>query len=188
VGNLLDMSRLEAGMLKPRCEWHILDELVEGAIRRVEVLLARRPLHVRLAQALPPIYVDGVQIQQVLVNLLDNAIKFSPSESPIQITASLVTETLEVRVSNTGDGIPSDELNRIFDRFYRAKPGRSSGAPGTGLGLAICKGIVEAHGGHIMAQSIPGGETTILFRLPLTTSVPARDGMASAHHLVQKAL
>jgi two-component system sensor histidine kinase KdpD len=188
VGNLLDMSRLEAGMLKPRCEWHILDELVEGAIRRVEVLLARRPLHVRLAQALPPIYVDGVQIQQVLVNLLDNAIKFSPSESPIQITASLVTETLEVRVSNAGDGIASDELNRIFDRFYRAQPGRSSGAPGTGLGLAICKGIVEAHGGHIMAQSIPGGETTILFRLPLTTSVPARDGMASAHHLVQKAL
>ena len=64
VGNLLDMSRLEAGMLKPRCEWHILDELVEGAIRRVEVLLARRPLHVRLAQAIPPIYVDGVQISR----------------------------------------------------------------------------------------------------------------------------
>ena len=188
VGNLLDMSRLEAGMLKPRCEWHILDELVEGAIRRVEVLLARRPLHVRLAQAIPPIYVDGVQIQQVLVNLLDNAIKFSPPESPIQITASLVAETLEVRVSNTGDGIPSDELNRIFDRFYRAQPGRMSGAPGTGLGLAICKGIVEAHGGYIMAQSIPGGETTILFRLPMTTAVPARDGMTSEHHMVQKAL
>jgi two-component system sensor histidine kinase KdpD len=187
VGNLLDMSRLEAGMLMPRCEWHILDELVEGAIRRVEVLLARRPLHVRLAQALPPIYVDGVQIQQVLVNLLDNAIKFSPPESPIQITASLVAETLEVRVSNTGEGIPSDELNRIFDRFYRVQPGRSSGAPGAGLGLAICKGIVEAHGGHIMAQSVPGGETTILFRLPLTTSVPARDGVASEPHLVQKA-
>lgn len=187
VGNLLDMSRLEAGMLMPRREWHVLDELVEGAIRQVEVLLARRPLHVRLAQDLPPIYVDGVQIQQVLVNLLDNAIKFSPPESPIQITASLMGETLEVRVSNTGAGIPFDELNRIFDRFYRVQPGRSSGAPGAGLGLAICKGIVEAHGGHIMAQSVPGGETTFLFRLPLTTSTPARDGVASESHSVQKA-
>ena len=187
VENLLDMSRLEAGMLKPHCEWHVLDELVEGAIRRVEVLLARRPLHVRLAQGLPPIYVDGVQIQQVFVNLLDNAIKFSPPESPIQITASLAAETLEVRVSNTGDGIPSDELNRIFDRFYRVQSGRSYGTPGAGLGLAICKGIVEAHGGHMMAQSVPGGETTILFRLPLTTSMPPREGVASESHLVEKA-
>lgn len=187
VENLLDMSRLEAGMLMPRCEWHILDELVEGAIRRVEVLLARRPLHVLLAPDLPPIYVDGVQIQQVLVNLLDNALKFSPPESPIQITASLVAEALEVRVSNTGDGIPSDELNRIFDRFYRVQPGRSSGAPGAGLGLAICRGIVEAHGGHIMAQSVSGEETTFLFRLPLTTSIPTRDGVASEPHSVQKA-
>ena len=174
-------------MLKPHCEWHVLDELVEGAIRRVEVLLARRPLRVRLAQGLPPIYVDGVQIQQVFVNLLDNAIKFSPPESPIKITASLAAETLEVRVSNTGDGIPSDELNRIFDRFYRVQSGRSYRTPGAGLGLAICKGIVEAHGGHMMAQSVPGGETTILFRLPLTTSIPPREGVASESHLVEKA-
>ena len=187
VENLLDMSRLEAGMLMPRCEWNVLDELVEGAIRRVEVLLAGRALHVRLAQGLPPIYVDGVQIQQVLVNLLDNAIKFSPPGSPIQITASLVEETLEVRVSNTGDGIPSDELDRIFDRFYRVQSGRSSGTPGAGLGLAICKGIVEAHGGHMMAQSVPNEDTTILFRLPLKTSIPARDGVASESHLVEKA-
>ncbi len=187
VGNLLDMSRLEAGMLMPHCEWHVLDELVEGAIRRVEVLLAGRSLHVRLAQGLPPIHVDGVQIQQVLVNLLDNAIKFSPPDSPIQITASLKAETLEVRVSNTGAGIPSDELDRIFDRFYRVQSGRSSGAPGAGLGLAICKGIVEAHGGHMMALSVPGEDTTILFRLPLKTSIPARDGVVSDSHLVEKA-
>lgn len=187
VENLLDMSRLEAGTLMPHCEWHVLDELVEGAIRRVEVLLARRPLRVRLAQGLPPIYVDGVQIQQVFVNLLDNAIKFSPPESPIQIAASLAAEALEVRVSNTGDGIPSDELNRIFDRFYRVQSGRSYRTPGAGLGLAICKGIVEAHGGHMMAQSVPGGETTILFRLPLKTSIPHREGVASESQLAEKA-
>ncbi len=187
VENLLDMSRLEAGTLMPHCEWHVLDELVEGAIRRVEVLLARRPLRVRLAQGLPPIYVDGVQIQQVFVNLLDNAIKFSPPESPIQIAASLAAEALEVRVSNTGDGIPSDELNRIFDRFYRVQSGRSYRTPGAGLGLAICKGIVEAHGGHMMAQSVPGGETTILFRSPLKTSIPHREGVASESQLAEKA-
>jgi two-component system sensor histidine kinase KdpD len=169
VGNLLDMSRLDAGTLTPRREWHVLDELVEGAIRRLEVWLADRDLEVHLTQNLPPIYVDGLQVQQVLVNLLDNAIKFSPPGSPIQLTAALIGESLEVRVSNTGEGIPADELDRIFDRFYRVQSGRSSNSPGTGLGLAICKGIVEAHGGSILAQSVAGQKTTVLFRIPLTT-------------------
>jgi len=167
VGNLLDMSRLEAGTLKPHREWHVVEELVEGAIRRVEVLLTSRPLQVELATSLPPIYVDGLQIQQVLINLLDNAIKFSAPASPIRLSASLAADHLEVSVSNTGDGVPPGELDRIFDRFYRARSGRSSGPPGTGLGLAICKGIIEAHGGRIMARSVPGQETTFLFSLPL---------------------
>jgi two-component system sensor histidine kinase KdpD len=187
VGNLLDMSRLEAGTLTPRREWHVLDELVEGAIRRVEPLLAGRPLHVLLDPTLPPVSVDGVQLQQVLVNLLDNAIKFSPPESSIQLTATLAGDSLEVRVSNTGEGVPPSELDRIFDRFYRVQSGRSSGSPGTGLGLAICKGIVEAHGGSILAQSVPGEETTILFRIPVAVSPPAGDRMAPEPHVVQRA-
>ena len=187
VGNLLDMSRLEAGTLTPRREWHVLDELVEGAIRRVELLLAGRPLHVLLAPDLPPISVDGVQLQQVLVNLLDNAIKFSPPESPIRLTAALEGDFLEVRVSNTGEGVPPHELDRIFDRFYRVQSGRSSGPPGTGLGLAICKGIVEAHGGFISAQSVPGVMTTIVFRIPVAASVPAGDRATSEPTAVQRA-
>ena len=187
VGNLLDMSRLEAGILTPRREWQILDELVEGAIRRVEPLLAGRLLHVHLAPDLPPIAVDGMQLQQVLVNLLDNAIKFSPPKSPIRLTAALAGDSLEVRVSNTGEGIPANELDRIFDRFYRVQSGRSSDSPGTGLGLAICKGIVEAHGGSIVAQSIAGGETTILFRIPLASWPPASDREESEPNLVQGA-
>ncbi len=186
VGNLLDMSRIEAGILVPHREWNIFDELLEGAIRRVASFLEGRPLQVEMVRDLPPIFVDGVQIQQVLVNLLDNAIKFSPSESPVRITASLVAETLEVRVSNTGEGVPPDELDRIFDRFYRVQSGRSSGSPGTGLGLAICKGIVEAHGGHIMAESVPGEETTILFQVPLMTSMPTRERLASEPYSVQR--
>jgi two-component system sensor histidine kinase KdpD len=187
VGNLLDMSRLEAGTLTPRREWHVLEELVEGAIRRVEPLLAGRPLHVLLDPNLPPVSVDGVQLQQVLVNLLDNAIKFSPPESPIRLTATLAGNALEVRVSNTGEGVPPGELDRIFDRFYRVQSGRSSGSPGTGLGLAICKGIVEAHGGSILAQSVPGGETTILFRIPVAASPPAGDRAESEPQLVRRA-
>lgn len=187
VGNLLDMSRLEAGTLTPRREWQVLDELVEGAIRRVEPLLADRRLDVQLAQDLPPISVDGMQFQQVLVNLLDNAIKFSSPGSPIRLTATLADDALEVRVSNNGEGVPPNELDRIFDRFYRVQSGQSSGNPGTGLGLAICKGIVEAHGGSILAQSVPGGETTILFRIPVAGSPPTGDGAAPEPALVQRA-
>jgi two-component system sensor histidine kinase KdpD len=187
VGNLLDMSRLEAGTLTPRREWQILDELVEGAIRRVEPLLAGRSLRVLLAQDLPPISVDGMQIQQVLVNLLENAIKFSPPGSPIRLAAALAGDFLEVRVTNTGEGIPSNELDRIFDRFYRVQSGRSAGSPGTGLGLAICKGIVEAHGGSILAQSIPDGETTIVFRIPVAVAPPAGDRTGLEPHVAQRA-
>ena len=187
VGNLLDMSRLEAGTLTPRREWQVLDELVEGAVRRVGPLLAGRKLDLHLAQDLPPIAVDGVQLQQVLVNLLDNAIKFSPPDSTIGLTATLAGDSLEVRVSNTGEGVPPNELDRIFDRFYRVQSGRSSGPPGTGLGLAICKGIVEAHGGSIVAQSVPGKETTILFRIPLTSWPTAGDRDESEPNLVQRA-
>ena len=187
VGNLLDMSRLEAGTLTPHLEWQIVDELVEGAIRRVEPLLAGRPLHVLVAPDLPPVSVDGVQIQQVLVNLLDNAIKFSPPESPIRLTAALAENFLEVRISNTGEGVPPGELDRIFERFYRVQSGGSSGSPGTGLGLAICKGIVEAHGGSIFAESVPGHETTILFQIPLAASPLASVRSASEPATVQGA-
>ena len=174
VGNLLDMSRLEAGMLRPHREWHVVDELTEAAIRRVDVLMGNRPLEVSLSAALPPVYVDGVQIQQVLVNLLDNAAKFSSPGTPIRMTASLSDSMWEVSVSNTGDGIPSEELDRIFDRFFRGRSRRSATSPGTGLGLAICKAIVEAHGGRISAASLPGGETTIRFWLPLAAPVHER--------------
>jgi two-component system sensor histidine kinase KdpD len=166
VGNLLDMSRLEAGTLTPRREWHVFDEVVEGALRRVESLVAGHQLEVSLPENLPPVFVDGVQLQQVLINLLDNAAKFSPAGSHIRLAASLVGGELEVLVCNQGEGIPAGELERVFDRFYRVESGRFPSVPGTGLGLAICKGIIEAHGGSIVARSVPGAETTILFRIP----------------------
>lgn len=174
IDNLLDMSRIEAGTLVPQREWHLLEELIEGAIRRVGKGLKHRPLQVNLPANLPPIYVDGVGVQQVLVNLLDNAVKFSPDGSSIRVLAALQAETVEVRVCNRGKGILEEDLERIFDRFYRSRDVRERSIPGTGLGLAICKGIIEAHGGHILAQSSPGEETIILFRLPLTAVLQTR--------------
>ena len=172
VGNLLDMSRFEAGALVPAREWHILDELVEGAIRRLDGVSDERPFDVCFAENIPPMFVDGVQIQQVLVNLLDNAIKFSPPSSPIRITASLAGNSIEVSVSNSGEGVPPDELTRIFERFYRVRSRELPAPPGLGLGLAICKGIIEGHGGSITAHSVQGEQTTVLFRLQLLDAMP----------------
>ena len=167
VGNLLDMSRLDAGTLQPHREWNVLEDLVEGAIRRLDHFIKDRPVDIELAPNLPPVSVDAVQIQQVLINLVENAVKFSSPASPIRIVASVRDQELEVSVTNKGQGIPPDELDKIFERFYRLESGQSSRQPGTGLGLAICKGIIEAHGGRISVRSI-GGETIFLFRLPLT--------------------
>lgn len=173
VDNLLDMSRIEAGMLVPRCEWYPLEDLVEGAIRRAGGALRDRPLEVDLSKELSSVFVDGVEIQQVLVNLLDNAIKYSPSGSRIRIEARPADQTVEVRVSNTGHGIPPQDLERVFDRFYRVRSERERMVHGTGLGLAICKGIIAAHGGRIWAESTPGQETTVAFILPQRESPPS---------------
>jgi two-component system sensor histidine kinase KdpD len=170
VGNLLDMSRLEAGTLQPHREWHMVEDLIEGAIRRLDIFMKDRAVEIELAPDLPPISVDAVQIQQVLVNLLENAVKFSHPGSPIRLAASLKDREVEISVTNTGEEIPPEELGKIFERFYRGESKRFSRVPGTGLGLAICKGVVEAHGGRISARSLDG-ETIVLFRLPFTTSM-----------------
>ena len=172
VDNLLDMSRIEAGTLSPHCEWHLLEELVEGAIRRLEVALKSRSLQVDLGENQLPIYVDGMEIQQVLINLLDNAIKYSPAGSRIKIAAHMTTSQLDVSVSSEGAGIPQEDLPKIFERFYRLKGPQSRMVRGTGLGLAICKGIVEAHGGRIWAESLQDRGVTIGFVLPIPDAPP----------------
>ena len=167
VDNLLDMSRIEAGTFEPRREWHPFEDLIEGAIRRVGKGLRVHSLVLEIADDLPTVLVDGLEIQQVLVNLLDNASKYSPNESPIRLEAFATDDHVEVRISNEGLGIPSEDLPRVFDRFYRVRTHGEQLKPGTGLGLAICKGIVEAHGGRIWAESKPGQDTTFAFMLPV---------------------
>jgi two-component system sensor histidine kinase KdpD len=167
VENLLDMSRVEAGELKPKRDWELLEDLVEGAIGLLGKSLRERELQLDLEEDLPPVFIDGVQVQQVLVNLLENAIKYSKESSAIGLKMRRDGDVVEVQVSNTGEGIPQEEIPRIFDRFYRVPSQQRRSIRGTGLGLAICKGIIEAHGGRIWVESIPGHTTTFSFSLPL---------------------
>ena len=172
VENLLDMSRIEAGTLVPQSEWHPFEELVEGAIRRTADFIKPHPLEVKLDANLPPVYVDGVEMQQVLVNLLDNAAKYSPESSPVRIEATRTSENIEVRVADRGEGISIDDSEKIFDRFYRVRVARNHSIRGTGLGLSICKGIVEAHGGRIWVETTQGGGATIALSIPLQEPPP----------------
>ena len=170
VDNLLDMSRIEAGTLMPHREWHPLEDLVEGALRRAALTLEIRNNEVHIPEDLPPVFVDAVEMQQVLINLLDNAVKYSFPDSPIRIQVRVGVQYIEVEVSNTGEAIPAQDLERIFERFYRRRSPREQSIRGTGLGLAICKGIVKAHGGRIWAQSIKD-EVKIIFTIPVTESM-----------------
>lgn len=169
VENLLDMSRIEAGILKPKRDWELLEDLVEGAIGVLGKRLKDRELRLELEDDLHPVCIDGVQVQQVLVNLLDNAIKYSTEGTAIGLNVLRIDNAVEVRVSSTGEGIPKEEIPRIFERFYRVHSSRQRSIRGTGLGLAICKGIIEAHGGRIWAESAPGQITTFAFTLPLNS-------------------
>jgi two-component system, OmpR family, sensor histidine kinase KdpD len=166
VGNLLDMSRIEAGALRPEKEWYPLSALVEDIVGRLRPLAAEHPIAVDVPDTLPPVLLDYVEIDQVLTNLLENALKYTPPGTPIRVTARVAGEALEVAVADEGPGIPATALPHLFDKFYRVSSG--SGQPkGTGLGLAVAKGLVEAHGGRIAAESARGHGTAFRFTLPL---------------------
>ena len=182
IDNLLNMSRIEAGMLVPEREWQFFEELLESAIRRVRNWSPHHRIISNLDTSLPPIYVDGVQIQQVLINLLDNAIKFSPEHSQIEILAGYQGNMLEVSVCNEGEGIQPDDLEQVFEEFYRIENKLHRNVRGTGLGLSICKGIIEAHGGSIMAHPVVEGTTRISFLLPLEQDSPNEFPIQQDHH------
>ncbi|MBJ6724475.1 sensor histidine kinase [Geomesophilobacter sediminis] len=165
VGNLLDMTRLESGALKLKEVPCDVEDLVGCAIAAVEPQLGKRKVELRIDEGLPLVNMDMVLMTQVLVNLLDNALKYSPRENPVELAATLVRERLTLAVSDRGPGVPEGELPHIFDKFYRVPV--PEGAGGTGLGLSICKGIVEAHGGTIAAENRSGGGLQVVVTLPV---------------------
>src|SRR5262249_39094792 len=163
VQNLLEMTRLESGALQLRKEWHPLEEVVGAALSRLGKELGDRRVETRVPPDLPLVPIDDVLVEQVLVNLLDNAVKYTPGGSPIRIIATSTGEAVTVEVADHGPGLPRGEEDKVFEKFYRGMPG----GRGAGLGLAICQGIVKAHGGNIWAQNLPEGGVAFLFTLPL---------------------
>lgn len=169
VKNVLQMTRLEAGALTPRLQWADVGDLISTALDAAHRRLALHEIYADVEDKLPLVNVDFVLMESVLVNLLDNAAKYSVHETSIQITARRLGEDIGIDITDQGRGISSEELGAIFDKFYRARH-RDRTVPGTGLGLAICKGIIEAHGGTIEALSEGLGHgTTIRLRLPVKT-------------------
>ena len=165
VSNLLDLSRIEAGVLRPDRDWNEVAEVVSDAVVRTLSLTQGREVTVDIADDLPLVRLDYVEISQVLVNLIENAVKYSPSGQPVDIEVRRYAEEIEVSIADRGDGIPAGQESEIFSPFSRL--GNGSGASGTGIGLAICKGIIEAHGGRIWVSRRADGGSVFRFTLPV---------------------
>jgi two-component system sensor histidine kinase KdpD len=169
VGNLLDMSRIEGGALKAEKEWYSIEEVINDVIGHMQTALQDRNVCKDIPDNLPPVELDYLQIDQVLTNLIENAVRYTPPQSPIEIAVKRVDGQMLISIADHGPGIPPYDLERIFDKFYRVSGAkrRNSSVMGTGLGLAVCRGLVEAHGGRIWAENRPEGGTIFRFTLPL---------------------
>jgi len=165
VGNLLDMTRVEAGTLKIHSKPCELRDVIGAAVQVLNEKLEGREIKIDIPQDLPEVPMDYTLIMRVFVNLVDNAVKYSGAGTPVGITAALLEDKVRVEVRDEGFGIPEEDLKRIFEKFYRAVKPRQ--VTGTGLGLSICKGIIEAHGGQILAENNPGKGATFTVILPL---------------------
>jgi two-component system sensor histidine kinase KdpD len=166
VGNLLGMTRLEAGAIKLKPELCDLQDVVGVALAQLEARLKNRHITVDISAGLPLVPLDMVLLAQALVNLLDNVLKYAPADTAIEIKGGVSGQEARLEISDYGPGIPEEDLERVFDKFYRAPRPESIG--GTGLGLSICRGIVEAHHGRIWAKNRPQGGAVITIALPLT--------------------
>jgi two-component system sensor histidine kinase KdpD len=169
LGNLLDLTRLEQGGLAPQRDWHALEELAASALERSEATGGPLDLRMELPEALPLVPVDGVLVEQLFLNLLENARRHAPG-SPVDLRAWASPGGVELEVADRGPGIPEAERERVFQRFYR-RPGSPDG--GAGLGLAICEAIARVHGGRIWVEDRPGGGARFRVHLPVEGAPPA---------------
>ncbi len=174
VGNLLDMNRLEGGALKLHVEPGDVEDLIGTALSELSDAARHRDIRVTVPPDLALIPMDFALMAQAVANLLDNAVKYSSEESPIEVRVEQVSGEVQIRVEDRGRGIPPDDLGRVFDKFYRIQHHGTTG--GVGLGLAISKGIVEAHGGRIWAENRPEDGTTVVIALPVRSPATERTG------------
>jgi len=170
LANLLEMARLESGSLQLRREWQSIEEVIGSALHRLEKKLAGRTVTADVPPDMPLVELDAALMEQAFLNLLENALKYTPAGSPIDVTARRHGDrAMVVEIADRGAGITPGEEELIFEKFRRAD---SSGVPGFGLGLTICRGLVEAHGGHVGAQNRSGGGAVFRVELPITRSPP----------------
>ena len=170
ANNILDMARLDAGAVRLNLDWYPLEEIVGGVLTRLRERLDGRPVKIDLPRELPMLKVDAVLIDQVLTNLVENALKYTPAATEIEISAQASPEAVTVAVADRGPGFPPGLEERLFDKFFRGSPERAQS--GVGLGLTICRAIVEAHGGRIRAENRAGGGARFRFTLPIEENPP----------------
>ncbi|GHO95402.1 hypothetical protein KSF_054500 [Reticulibacter mediterranei] len=175
VGNLLDLSRIEGGALKLQKERYPLDTLIYEVLENLEPLLSGRTVQVDIPADVPVVALDYLHITQVLTNLFENAVRYSPPESPLHLQVQTTTQEVLIRLADQGPGVPEEEQERIFDKFYRVlEPGKQ--IPGSGIGLAVCRGLIEAHRGRIWEENREGGGAIFTFTLPLTRTEEVSHG------------
>ncbi|MBC7811154.1 MAG: GAF domain-containing protein, partial [Burkholderiales bacterium] len=167
IEQLLDVSRLQSGTLRVNTEPQPLSRIVERALTQLQTLTADHTFELQLPDNLPPVLADEQRIAQVLVNLVDNASKYSPPQTRITIAAQQAGQYVQVDVSDEGEGIPAEDRSNVFEAFHQVER-KSQSQMGAGLGLAICKGLIEAHGGRIWIQDGGRPGTTISFTLPVS--------------------
>jgi len=168
VNNLLDMSCIEAGTLKLKKDSYQVAEILEWISRSLATIIEHHRLKVVVPKRLPPVYADKARIGQVVINLVENATKYSPPGSTISIQAESRDSEVIIHISDQGEGIPDEHLARVFDRFYQHESTATGRNDGTGLGLSICRGMIEAHGGRIWVDSKVGKGSRFSFSLPVT--------------------
>jgi two-component system sensor histidine kinase KdpD len=178
VSNLLDLSRIEAGSLRPEKGWYDIRALIREVAGRLRPLAASHELTIDVSAELPPLHFDYVEIDQVVSNLIENAIKYTPPGTEIRVSAWVEDTVARIEVADRGPGIPLDAIPHLFDAFYRA-PGRDTRVSGTGVGLAVAKGLVEAHGGSIHAENRAEGGARFVFTLPIEEQIPEPAEVAS---------
>ncbi len=163
VDKLLDLSRLQGGAADPRTDWVAVEELLRAAIDETPHAAG---FNVGIDRDLPLVRADAAQLERAFANLLENAARYG-GDHPVAVRARAVGQRLLIRVVDQGPGIPGRELERIFEPFYRAPERRHDGHVGSGLGLAVVRGFVEANGGRVWAESLPGQGTTFVVELPV---------------------
>ena len=165
TGKLLDMARLSSGKITLHRDWNALEEIVGSALNRLDKQLEGRPIRIMLSDSLPLLWIDAVLIEQVLINLIENASKYSPTGHPIDIGGNVLEGYCRISIVDYGPGIPEGQEIRVFEKFYRGVSESDQG--GVGLGLALCKAIVESHGGSIRAANRIGKGAEFMIMLPI---------------------